>query len=651
MTTFFQGLAEAGGNASAATSLAFTQWIAESLPPAGYDGKAPDQRKSQAQTLKYLNGRRETLIDIAKMRPMVRLADKDMNILCEIRGEIDCSVEELLGDTGKLNMTLMYENWIADYLVHQTREIEDLHIIVDADPTNPNWRTRWGGKITEIRLKQDTKGIHTIELTALSNREHAKRLLVAANPFFAPEIQIPRMWVMAGPCRTALATTMFVNLARLFMPVWSTVTNIFNPAAWFNPLGLDAVLNFLPTAWPIQVAFVNPILDQSRWTCVGATWTDWHSTFRDILQDSGCVLRAYTYLTTDDDSPNTELVEFLQAFPDLVGAFTGVDLSETNKTIEQICSPLRNAVVFAVEQNDGRTGPTGTVVDGVIATVAVTLDDLITPVTVDLSTGRTFDPGGVLNGQQLEEATGVDRTYLLEQLTGTAPDPPTVIWWEGDYGGPISTDLTFNKSSVKTIMTGGKSPTLVNEAQTFAIKYALSQIQTVITTGLIANVGGPPIGAGLDDLYQGQLDNTLFAWQRFTNPIRALQAGDLAWQEHFEKGTGTAYTLATVLTLRSGDFKTRPFAAFKATVANGQPWIAERDYYLGDRVGFENDGIIWVDVVTSIKRRWSRNEGLKVIVGIGEDRNKDDPFAAAFRAIGTLWSGVGMLTGSGTIFG
>jgi len=285
-------------------SLAFSQWITELIPAAGGDGAAPSMVKAPTQLYKYLNGRRQTIIDSSKVRPLIRVADKNLKVMCELEGEIECSAEELADDTGKLTISLLYNNWLADWMLHHTRDIEDLHILVDPNPAKPDWRTRWGGKITEIHVKQDEQGIHTIQLVALSHREHAKRLLVAANPFFAPEIQLPRMWVMPGPTRTAIATTMFLNLARLFMPVWSGITNAFNPIGWINPLGVDAVLNFLPTNWPLQVAFVNPVLDQSRWTSVGGTWTDWHSTFKDILTDSGCVLRAYTYLETDEDSPN-----------------------------------------------------------------------------------------------------------------------------------------------------------------------------------------------------------------------------------------------------------------------------------------------------------------------------------------------------------
>ena len=222
-------------------SFGFSPWISAAIPAAGSDGRAPNLRKAPLQVYKYLDGRRQTIIESAKVRPLIRLADKNLDKMVDLEGEIDCSVEELADDTGKLTINILYQNWVSDWMLNQTREIEDLHILVDPNPAKPDWRTRWGGKITEIHVKRDDQGIHTIQLVALSHREHAKRLLVAANPFFAPEIQIPRMWVMPGPCRTALSTTMFVNLARIFMPVWSTITNAFNPAGWFNPFGFGAV--------------------------------------------------------------------------------------------------------------------------------------------------------------------------------------------------------------------------------------------------------------------------------------------------------------------------------------------------------------------------------------------------------------------------
>ena len=629
------------------TGVQFVPWVDTSLPIPGANG-VPDPAVAPAQTAMYLNGVRDTIIASQNLRPLIRITDGSLKSMWELDGEISASVEELIDDTGKLTVTVGYQNWMADLLINQTALVEDINILVDWNPLNPNWRTRWGGKVVEIHVKKDAKGIHTLELTALHFREHAKRLLVAANPIFPPELQLPRMWVLPGPARSICALTAFVNLARLFMPALSIVTNVFNPLGWINPLNPDAALNLLPTEWPIQVAFVDPALDQSRWTSIGATWTTWHETFKDVLMDAGVAMKCYTYLTTDADSPNTELVSLLEVVPELISQITGLNLSGLERNLANAAAPLRNAIVFAFEQIDGVTGPTGTVADGLLSTVAVTLDDLITPVAVNLATGAAFDPGQVLNGAEIADAAGVSQTRLIEQLLNVAPAPPRVIWWDGTYNGMINTDLLYHKGAVKTIMTGSKSPALVNEAQTFAIRYALSQLQIVIAPGF-GLPGGPPIGAGLDSLYQGQLDNSLFAWERFTDPVRALYGGDMAFQEHFERGSGTAYTLSSILTLRSGNWKTRAWASFSAVTLN-HPWIAGYDYHVGDRVGFEQDGIIYVDNVYGIKREWDWQRPLTITCKIGDGRGKDDPFGAAFKTIANMYSFVSALAGEGTLF-
>lgn len=641
-------LEEAKRNAS----MRFTNWVSSLLPAFAEDGK-PDPVREPMASYRYLWNRREAIIAGGRQRPLIRIGDKNLDVLMELNHEITLSWEELAHDTGSARISIRYDNHLVDWMVHQTKVMEDLHLLIDPNPTKPDWRTRWGGKITEIHLLRDEQGIHTIEIYAVSHREHAKRLLFAANPIFAPEVQLPKMWILPGPTRSVLSASMFINLARVFFPPLSVIGNLFNPAGWINPLNTGGLRNFLPMNWPLQVAFVNPLLDQSRWTTLGATWTDWHSSMGDILKDSGCVFRAYTWLTTDEDSPHTELTDLIKAGPQFL-KFMGIDLDGLDGSrLAALSRPNRNCVVFAVEDHDGITGPTGTVVDGALNLIGVTLDNLITPIVINLDNGGIIDAGQTLHGQPIEDASGYDRSYLMSKLLGVAPEPPKVIWWRGEYEGASSTDLTWHKGGVKTIMTGGRSPTIVNQAQTFAIRYGLAQLSQVINMWL-ANVSGQtqlPGSPGLDNLYQGQLDNVLFAWQRFTDPIRARQSGDMAWQEHFERGGGTAYVLASALTLRMGNWKTRPYTSFKARTVNGHPWLADVDFRLGDRLGFEEELVIYVDQLNGIKREYGPGRPLTLTLAIGDDRDRDDPFNAAFKTMAAVWSLLGAFLGEGTIFG
>jgi hypothetical protein len=501
-------------------------------------------------------------------------------------------------------------DYLGDFVRNAVRIEEDLHLSVDPIATAPSWKTRWGGKIKTINIKRDSSGIHTVELVATSNREHLKTTLIGSTPLFPPEVQPIKMWFLPANCRTACAVTLWIQFLRAFDPIASIPTNIFNPGGWINPLGPDAVLNLLPTYWPLQVQFVNPLLDQSRTSLLTGAWTDFHSSTLDMLKDAGVCARAYTYFTDDIDNPHPELEA-------VVG-----------KEAADLARPQRNCVVVAFEDHSGYSGPTGTAADGVINLFASTLDDLITETVfpVDENDDGEVDP-------------------VFRKLFGVAPPPPWAIYRDGQESGIIESGYFQHKGPVKTTMTGSKSPKLVNDLQTFAIRYAISQLAQVIL-GQEA-----PAVEGLDNLYQGQLDNILFAWQRYTNPLRALRTGDLGYLERIERGSGTAYTLASVLTLRAGDYKTKPYRSFKTSIRNSAPYIIGYDILLDDRVGFEQDGILYVDQVTAIKYEYDRSKPITYTVSVGDDSKEDDPFAQGIRALQAVASIAGAILGQDTLFG
>jgi putative transposase len=140
--------------------------------------------------------------------------------------------------------------------------------------------------------------------------------------------------------------------------------------------------------------------------------------------------------------------------------------------------------------------------------------------------------------------------------------PPTVVFQDVEYSGITESNHMVNGTAAKSIVTGGKSPGWVNGLITFSIQYGLSQLADVIefaydASGLgsvIAEGAYQPVGAnGLFALYQGDFDDTLLAYQRFTDPARALYTGDMGFLEEFHQGAGTAYTISGVLSLRAGD--------------------------------------------------------------------------------------------------
>lgn len=590
----------------------FTTHVGKALAPIG-EGGPPNPLTAPIAAYRYLDARRQVIDAEAKTKPLIRLWDNNMRFIGNIASEMSVSAEELLHDTGAAEIVIREDDWLVDLMRRDVRKDQDLHITIDPYPNRRNWRWRWGGKVTNVRVKRDENGSRTITLECSHNREHWKHLLAGATPFSDPAVQPLKAWLLPGNTRTIIATTAFINLARNFYPILALPSNTLNPGAWIGEASNLKNLRILN--WPIQVQFVNPLIDQSRFSVIMSRWSDMHSVSDALLRDAGCNVRAYTWLPEDEDSPHPELA-------DLIG--------------QERARPSRACVVLAVEDNSGVSGPTGTLLDGAINLVAATADNLITEVLYPLDKdgdGET-DP-------------------FFRRILKVAPRVPDVTFRDTERSSIISAEHSMFKSKATKILTGGKSPGWVNQAQTFAIKYALSEISYAIFYVLgpaEESALQPPGTPGLEEVYQGQFDDMLLAFIQITDPIRASRAGSYGYLEHFEQGSGTAWTISSALTLREGHFKTRPYQGFKVQIRNGGAHSLYYDFDLGTRCHFEIDGIMHTDQVTALKLHYDQKTPKTFDLSIGDDRESENPVAAATRSLANLWNAVGILFGSGDLF-
>jgi hypothetical protein len=576
----------------------------------------PDAHKDPMQAYRYIVSRRNVIIGANKQRPLIRLWDKNMNYIGRITGERDVNWQELMYSAGAAKILIQRSNWLGDFLIKDVRADEDLHITIDPRPSKRSWRTRWAGKVTAAHVKRTSEGTHEIELELISVWEHWRHIAFAANPVLAPEFQLPKIYLVAMNVRSAVAYTGMINLMRQYNPLLSIPTNIFNPGHWLVPVvdpalpgrnndrSLPTLLNFNPLDWPVQMEFVNPVIDQSRFSFIVARWSMADVSTEPILKDAGCFMRAVMFLEEDADTPHEELA-------DLIG--------------QTAARPTRNAVVFKPLNKSGVTGLTGTLLDGIFNLIGATGDDLITEIIfpVDADLDGITDP-------------------LFRKWLGVAPAKPKVIFRDGEFSGIIESDRIQYKAKARTIITGGKSPGWLNQAQTFAIRYGLSKLAEAI-----AFFGQVPGSEGIENVYQGQLDDTAFAFEKWTDPKRVFAMGSHALLEHMENGSGTAYTVSGLITLRIGQYKTRPHTACKVSVVNGYPWLVYEDFDLGDRVCFELADVLFTDQVSGIKWSYSTSQALKCDLSIGTDEDEEDPFARGLRAIQGVWSVVGMILGDG----
>ncbi|WP_374159072.1 hypothetical protein ACEWX3_07570 [Mycobacterium sp. G7A2] len=550
--------------------------------------------------------RRHAYLTQRVKKPLIRLWNKNHDQMAQITIPETWDCEEIAHDDGMARIEIVGKDnaWIREAICFDTAAAEDLHITIDPDPDKPHdWKNRWGGKVTTIK-DVETKGqATTTEITAVSNRRHLSKILVAATPLFPHAVQPVKMFLWGGPCVTTCATTVLINLFRQYTlnGYWPIPRNIMSPETWLE--------NLSPLNWPVQVMPVNPIFDQSRWVTIGARWKDAKTVLTPVMKDAGVICHAYTWLPGDPPP-------YSHVFGEALG---------------EILKPTRACVILSFEDQSGVTGPTGTAVDGLVNLFAATADDLITELLfpVDGDGDGETDP-------------------FIRKILQVAPKRPPFVYRDTGYGGVNSRTMVIHKSQATDIVTGGKSPQWVNQAITFAIRYGLSQLAQVINYGIGAY---QQYGTeGLDNLYQGQLDDTLLAFIPFTDPRRSAQVGPYAFREHFETGSGSAFTINSTFTLREGWYKTRPYTSFKFDVGDGAPYVLGEDIRLGSRVAAERRGVVYTDQILAIRRSGDRNSSGRPVISFGDDSAEEDPLARGIATIANVANFAALLAGSGDMF-
>lgn len=534
-------------------------------------------------------------------QPLIRLWDKNMDLIARIMIPESWDCEEIAHDDGTSHIEIVGKDndWLREIVCFNTKPSEDLHITIDPDPDKPHdFKNRWGGKVETIEDEEVRGKPARTVLNCVSNRKHLERIYLAAMPILPEAVQFPKMFLWGGPCVTACATAVMINLARIYTlnGFWPIPRNIFDPKSYLE--------NVSPLNWPVQVMPVNPIFDQSRWVVFGARWKDAKTILTPVMKDAGVICHAYTWLP-GDPAPYTVF---------------GAKLAE-------ILKPTRACVILSFEDQSGVNGPTGTALDGAINLFAATADDLITEslFAIDADGDGLTDP-------------------FFRKILGVAPKRPPFVYRDTAYGGVESRKMVIHKSQAIKILTGGKSPQWVNMAITFGIRYGISQLAQVI-------MGQEAPGVeGLDNLYQGQLDDTLLAFISFIDPKRSADAGPYAWNEWFETGSGSAFTISSVMTLREGWWKTRPYTSFKFDVGDGSPFILGEDIRLGSRVNAERRGVLYTDQIMAVKRTGTRDSSGRPVLSFGDDSREEDPVARGFSAIANVANFAALLAGSGDMF-
>ena len=156
--------------------------LARAIPQIGASG-VPNPVTAPISAYRYADAKRQIIDMEAKARPLIRLWDNRMHYIGTVASEKSVSAEELLHDTGQSDIAVRASDWLVEFLRHDVRKDEDLHLTIDPYPHNRNWRWRWGGKVNNVRVGRNENGIRTATFESSHNREHWKHLYFGATPF------------------------------------------------------------------------------------------------------------------------------------------------------------------------------------------------------------------------------------------------------------------------------------------------------------------------------------------------------------------------------------------------------------------------------------------------------------------------------------
>ncbi len=401
---------------------------------------------------------------------------------------------------------------------------------------------RWSGKVERVTLLRDADGTETIEVSALCDLQHVATTCLWASPGAPLWAQFPRHSIKIGPARSICTSWLDENITRLQ-----------------RPRGSDN--------WPIAVVPTNVWTDTSKWAGGSARFDMAFPFLEQFLKDAGLVIRAEMFLPEEDEQPAPEWFWLDQP-----------------------------TIVIRIDDESNVTGPTGTLLDGLVSWFEDFLDDGTTPV-------RYPNFGA---------ETDYEQAYASGRL-GTRTKFPHVWYFQSEYDGLGDMQIAVHKPPATDILVGGRSPSYINAAIEIAIKNMLSWL------GLL--IGVP----GLDSLYRGQLDDVFLAFDVGVDIGRVQRAGPYAWRELFMTGSEKAFTIDGQMAKLQGLYDSRGYTSHKVTIQDFAPYIYGKDFRVGQQIGFALEQLLFTDYVTEAVHTDDRQTAARWTLTVGDGAKELHP--------------------------
>lgn len=555
-----------------------------------------DSKSLLEQCEAIMEATRQAERDEARCRreaPVIRLWDAEWALQHVAHNPLSYEFEWIDNDTGSGEIVVLAEDplgqWMLDFEGRDLRE-EGVNVHVTADYVGG----RWGGRMEDVSVEETSTGDQIVTATFLHDIENLKWIECFPTPFLPAGTQL-RAWMLLGPVNWCALTTLQLNLMRDETPL-TVPDDPLDPAAYVE--GFDV------STWQIVVnpiSFVDAMASGCLWGMPIIRMKYWFDAFKAMIEDSELSIQADRYLEGDDEP------------------WPGANLRP-------------GTLVISLVDKSGRytsgTSEFGNLFSGLETTVRQFTSDFI-DTTVSVLTDTEM-PG----------------EYMQIGVKSTHKTMPYIILRPGITPGVISAKFTITPEKTAKIITGGKSAPGVNEG----IGALIQGIADVVGDNI--NIGGygvGSIGGAIDTLLRPLYTDTILAWTETKSVARAQKLGWSRYVEFFQDGADQAYTLNSLMVIRTGLWATRRWSSHEVKIIDSCPWMVGDNgvghMWCGDRIGStrpqDNSGRVWVDrikklVLTASESEWHPDW----TITIGDDAKNRDPFEEGLERIRALTSGL-----------
>ena len=471
----------------------------------------------------------------------IRLWDGNWKLIAEIEGDYTHDFEFLMNDAGSGTLVLPIDHPAAEMVVDPTGwPTKSLYVTFDREGV------RWSGRVDTFKVNVDYRGDRQVEMYLIHDYVKLKELLVWANPFLPAEVQFPKAWMLFGPTRWIVATTLFVNLLRKNNSLWMVPDNPLNVTQWFD---LDM------SNWTMAVKPVDLLKDKSLTAVISSRFKTFHDCVEDIVADAQVSIECRRYLE-GDPAP-------------IPGG------------------RLRNGcLVFEVVDKSGWDKGTsffGSMKDGLVRQI------------------KRIGSDGLTETLETLPRVDVPSEYYDEGFLGSMPEAPWVVLEHDEESGIEATEFEYSPPGPSQFVTGGSSMPGVNEA----LKAAIIGLGGVLGS----YVGQSQIGGVAEALLEPLYSDVFMAFMAHKEHDRIREQGWDYPYESWVDGSDRAYTLSAVTAFRQAKYETREKFSCTVKMNNGAPyWVGPRgsgDFFIGDRVAVHALGMpqdqLFVEQVQSLK--------------------------------------------------